>query len=268
MDRDRLSVLLAVLILGNVLFQFIDLPGHVYRLHVLGSPLEIHSSGTLLLMTLMIGLACTGTSVILHDHPLLIEHPERSVAISWILPGLLAGLSAYLLSLAPTLPIWLGGLVAFGISIALTVSAEYAAAHPNAPRYATARLGLNTLAYLLAFVLFVIIYESRTRSLVTATLTMVTAAVLGIDLLSVGHVQPGRALPFAGIVGLIIGESTWALNYWRISAWVGGLLLLLIFYVSTNVAHQHLLDRLSTSTLFEFAAVTVAVLLVILVVGP
>ncbi|MGD2104644.1 MAG: hypothetical protein PVJ55_05960 [Anaerolineae bacterium] len=267
-DRDRLSVLLAVLILGNVLFQFIDLPGHVYRLQALGSPLEIHASATLLLMALMVGLACTGTSLVLHDHPLVIEHPERSVAISWILPGILAGLSGYLLSLAPTLPIWLGGLVAFGIVFGLTISAEYAAVHPDAPRYAVARLALNTLAYLLAFMLFVIIYETRTRSLVTATLTLVTATVLAIDLLSVGDVQLRRALPFAGIVGLIIGESTWALNYWLISAWAGGLLLLLIFYVSVNVAHQHLLERLSTSILIEFAAVTVAVLLVILIMGP
>ena len=267
-DRDRLSVLLAVLILGNVLFRFIELPGHVYRLQALGSPLEIHASGTLLLITLMIGLACTGTSVVLHDHPLLIEHPERSLTISWILPGMLAGLSGYLLSLAPTFPIWLAGLIVFGIIMGLTVSAEHAAVHPDAPNYAAARLALNVLAYLMAFMLFVIIYQTRTRSLVTATLTLLIASLLALDLLSVADVQVRRLLPFAGIIGLIIGESTWALNYWQISAWVGGLLLLLIFYISINVAHQHLLERLRLSTLVEFTAVTVAVLLVVAIRGP
>jgi len=267
-DRDRLSVLLAVLILGNVLFQFIELPGRVYRLQALGSPLQIRASDTLLLITLMIGLACTGTSLVLHDHPLLIAHRERPVAISWILPGVLAGLSGYLLSLAPTLPIWIGGLVVFGISIGLTVSAEYAAVHPDARSYAGARIALNVLAYLMGFALFVLIYQTRTRSLVTATLTLLIAAVLAVDLLSVADVQVGRVLPFAGIVGLIIGESTWALNYWQVSAWVGGLLLLLIFYTSINVAHQHLLDRLDLSTLVELAAVTVAVLVVVLIKGP
>ncbi len=267
-DRDRLSVLLALLILGNVLFQFIELPARIYRLQALGSPLQIHASDTLLLITLMIGLACTGTSLVLHDHPLLIAHPERPVAISWILPGVLAGLSGYLLSLAPTLPIWIGGLVVFGISIGLTISAEHAAVHPDASSYAGARIALNVLAYLMGFVLFVLIYQTRTRSLVTATLTLLIATVLAIDLLSVADVQARRMLPFAGIVGLIIGESTWALNYWQISAWVGGLLLLLIFYTSINVAHQHLLDRLDLSTLVELAAVTVAVLVVVLIKGP
>ena len=267
-DRDRLSVLLAVLILGNVLFRFIELPEHVYRLQALGSPLEIHASSTLLLITLMVGLTCTGTSLVLHDHALLVEHSGRPVYISWILPGLLAGLSAYLLSLAPTLFIWIGGLIVFGISVGLTISAEYATVAPDTPRYPAVRLVLNVLAYLMAFVLFVLIYQTRTRSLVTATLTLVTATLLALDLLSVADVPVGRMLPFAGIVGLIIGESTWALNYWQISAWVGGLLLLLIFYVAINVAHQHLLERLSLSTLFEFIAVTVAVLIVILLRSP
>lgn len=266
-DRDRLSVLLAMLILGNTVFQFVELPGHVYRFQALGSPLEIHASGTLLLVTLMIGLASTGTSLILHDHPLLLEHPHRTVTISWILPGVMAGLSAYLLSLAPTPPIWLGGLIVFGVSIGLTISAEHAAIHPDAPNYGVARLVLNVLAYLMGFALFVIIYQTRTRSLVTGTLTLFIAALLAVDLLSVANVRIRRVLPFAGIVGLIIGESTWALNYWQVSAWVAGLLLLLIFYVSVNVAHQHLLERLSLSTLVELTAVTVTVLLVIMIKG-
>ena len=267
MDRDRLSTLLAVIVLGNVLFQFVDLPGRVYRLNVLGSPLQIRASGTLLLVSLMIGLASTGTSLVLRDHPLLIRNPDRSVTLCWILPGVLAGLCSYLLAIAPTRPIWLGGLIVSVTAIGLTVAAEYAAVHPDAPNYATARLALNALAYLMAFALFVIIYRTRTRSLVTGTLMLLTATVLAVDLLSVSGVSIKRLLPFAGIVGLIIGESTWALNYWPVSAWVGGLLLLLIFYVSTNVAHQHLLDRLSLPTLVEFAAVTVAVLVVVLIRG-
>jgi hypothetical protein len=267
-DRDRLSVLLAVLVLGNILFRFIELPEQVYQLQALGSPLQIQASNTLLLVTLMVGLACTGTSLVLHDHELLTEHSGRPVYISWILPGLMAGLSAYLLSLASTLSIWIGGLILFGISIGLIVSAEYASVSPDASSYPAARLALNVVAYLMAFVLFVLIYRTRTRSLLTATLTLFTATLLALDLLSVAEVPVGRMLPFAGIVGLIIGESTWALNYWQVSAWVGGLLLLLIFYVTINIAHQHLLERLSLSTLFEFIAVTVAVLIVILLRGP
>ncbi len=267
LDRDRLSVLLAVLLLSNVLFRFIELPEQVWSLQALGSPLEIHVTSNWLLITLMIGFVCTGTSLILHDHPRLREHSGRPIYISWILPVVLTGVSTYLLVLAPSLLVWIGGLILVGIGIGLTISAEYAAVSPDAPGYPTARLTLNVLAYMLTFILFAVIYQTRTRSLVTATLTLITATVLALDLLSVADVPLRRMLPFAGIAGIIVGESTWVLNYWQISAWVGGLFLLLIFYVTVNVAHQHLLERLRASILVEFAIVTIIVLLVILFRG-
>lgn len=268
LDRNRLSALLAVLLLGSVLFRFIELPEHVLRLHPLGSPLEIRVTGTWLLIALMVSLVCTGTNLVLHDHPHLEEHPGRPIFISWILPGLMAGLSAYLLARVSTGPMWVGGLIIVGVGISLAVSAEYTAVSPDAPGYPLARLALNVLAYLLAFALFAIIYHTRTRSLVTATLTLFSTALLALDLLSVADVRFRRVLLFAGIVSLIIGESTWALNYWQISAWTGGLFLLLIFYITVNVAHQHLLERLSVFTLLEFAVVAVIVLIIILLRAP
>ena len=268
LDRDHLSVLIAVLLLGSVLFRFIELPTQVWTLEALGSPLEIRITGTWLLAALMVGLVCTGTNLVLHDHPLLEENPGRPIYVSWILPGVMAGLSAFLLARAPNLPLWIATLTLVGLSISLTVSAEYTAISPEAHGYPLARLGLNVLAYLLAFALFTIIYQSRTRSLVTGTLTLLTAALLALDLLSVADVRFRRVVLFAGIVGLITGESTWALNYWQISTWAGGLFLLLIFYVAVNVAHQHLLERLSASVLVEFAVIAAIVLAIILLKTP
>jgi len=268
LDRNRLSVLIAVLLLGSVIFRFIELPERVWNLQLLGSPLEIHVTETWLLITLMVGLVCTGTSLILHDHPHLVEHSGRPIYVSWILPGVLIGLSAYLLARISTWPMWIGGLTLVGIAISLAISTEYTAVSPDAPGYPTARLALNVLAYLLVFTLFAIIYHTRTRSLVTATLTLLTATLLALDLLSVADVPLWRVLLFAGIVGLIVGESTWALNYWQVSAWVGGLFLLLIFYIAVNAAHQHLLEHLSGPILVEFVIVAIIVLTIILLKVP
>jgi hypothetical protein len=268
LDRNRLSVLMAVLLLGSLLFRFIELPEHTRQLELLGSPLTIRVTGTWLLITLMVGLVCTGTNLILHDHPRLDEHSGRPVYVSWILPGIMAGLSAYLLTRTIVWPLWIGELLLVGISISLVISAEYTAIDPDTPSYPPTRLSLNVLTYLLAFTLFAVIYRTRSRSLVTATLMLLAATVLALDLLSVADVKFRRVLLFAGIVGLVVGESTWALNYWRISAWGGGLLLLLVFYIVANVAHQHLLERLSASTLAEFATVTVIVLIVIFLRTP
>jgi hypothetical protein len=268
LDRNRLSVLVAVLLLGSVLFRFIELPEHTWKLEPLGSPLEIHVTGTWLLTALMVGLVCTGTNLILHGHPHLAEYPGRPIYVAWILPSIMAGLSAHLLAHIHTWPMWIGGLLLAGVSISLVISAEYTAISPKDPGYPAARLALNMLAYLLAFTLFAIIYHTRTRSLVTATLTMLAAVLLALDLLSVAETQFRRVFVFAGIVALIVGESTWAMNYWQISAWAGGLFLLLVFYLTANVAHQYLLERLSTSALVEFAVVAIIVLAIILVRAP
>jgi hypothetical protein len=268
LDPNRLSVLMAVLLLGSAIFRFIELPEQVWELEPLGSPLEIHVTGTWLLAALMVGLVCTGTNLILHDHPHLEEYPGRPIYVSWILPGLMAGLSAYLLASIPTWPLWIAGLVLVGVGISMTISAEYTAVSPGARGYPRARLALNVLAYLLTFALFTIIYHSRTRSLVTATVTLLAATLLALDLLSVADVRFRRVLLFAGIVGLVTGESTWALNYWQVSAWAGGLFLLLIFYIVVNVAHQYLLERLSATVLVEFALVVVIVLTIILLRAP
>ncbi len=268
LDRNRLSILVAVLLLGSVLFRFIELPEQTWKLQPLGSPLEIRITGTWLLTALMVGLVCTGTNLILHGHPHLEENPGRPIYISWILPGIMAGLSAYLLSHIYIWPLWMLGLLVTGVSISLIVSAEYTVVSPRDSNYPRARLALNMLTYLLAFILFATIYQTRTRSLVTATLMLLTSALLALDLLSVADTRFRRVVLFAGIVGLIIGESTWVLNYWQISAWAGGLFLLLIFYFATNVAHQYLLERLSMSALIEFTAVTIIVLVIILVRAP
>ncbi|HET92146.1 MAG TPA: hypothetical protein ENN99_15610 [Chloroflexi bacterium] len=256
---------MAVLLLGSVLFRFIELPEQTWKLELLGSPLDIQVNSAWLLTALMVGLVCTGTNLILHDHPYLEEAAGRPIYISWILPGLMAGLAAYLLTQLTAWPLWIGGLLITGVSISLVITAEYTAISPQDASYPTARLSLNMLAYLLAFSLFSLIYRTRSRSLVTATLMLVTAILLSLDLLSVADTQFRRVSLFAGIVGLIIGQSTWALNYWQISAWTSGLFLLLIFYTVTNVAHQYLLERLSPSVLAEFAVVAIVVLVLVLV---
>jgi len=163
LDRNRLSVLIAVLLLGGVLFRFIELPEHVWKLRPLGSPLEIHVTGAWLLVAVMVGLVCTGTNLILHGHPRLQEHFERPIYVAWILPGVVAGLSAYVLAGALSWPVWVGALLLVGIGISLVVSAEYSVISPDSSSYPTARLSLNMLAYLLAFVLFTVIYHTRAQ---------------------------------------------------------------------------------------------------------
>ncbi|MCJ7737624.1 MAG: hypothetical protein MUQ10_09985 [Anaerolineae bacterium] len=265
LDRDNMSVLIAILLLGNLLFRFIELPEQRWRFRVFGSPLDIHLTGVELLVVLMVGLVCTGTNLIFHGRA---QQETRPIYISWILPGIVAGMCTLALSRVALLPVWIVGLFLMGFIIAATIVSEYRASSLDAPSYPGARLTLNVLAYFLAFALFGLVYQTRSRSIISATATALTAALLSLDLLSVADVPITRVLIFTGVVGLIVGESTWALNYWQVNSWIGGVLLLLVFYVATNVAYQHLLGKLTVLTVVEFAAVASVVFVVVLLVSP
>jgi len=68
---------------------------------------------------------------------------------------------------------------------------------------------------------------------------------------------------FAAVISLSMGQITWTLNYWRVSALTDGFLLLLIFYVLVGLAQQQLLGKLSRRALWEFGSVVAVALLVI-----
>ena len=57
-----------------------------------------------------------------------------------------------------------------------------------APSYPQARLFLNVFAYAIAFVVFNLVYQTRGRSLVTATATLIIAFALALDAL-VGRIE-------------------------------------------------------------------------------
>jgi len=267
LNRDRLSVLIALILLTSVLFRFVQLPQVTRRFHLLGSPLEVNLTGTGLLVVLVGGLAAMGARYILAAHPDAPDRLPRPLVFSWVLPGLMGGMAAYLVELAPTEVVWAGGLLLAMLLIGLTVAAEFAALSPRHPAATRARLGLNVLAYLLALLFFYLIYRTRARSLVTATEITLVAFLIALDLLGVAETRATRVVLYAGIVGLLVGEATWALNYWRLDNWTTSLLLLLFFYLATGITQQYLLDRLKPAVLLEFGLVTAAVLTLVFVLG-
>ncbi len=267
LNRDRLSVLIALILLTSVLFRFVQLPQVTRRFHLLGSPLEVNLTGTGLLVVLVGGLAAMGARYILAAHPDAPDRLPRPLVFSWVLPGLMGGMAAYLVELAPTEVVWAGGLLLAMLLIGLTVAAEFAALSPRHPAATRARLGLNVLAYLLALLFFYLIYRTRARSLVTATEITLVAFLIALDLLGVAETRATRVVLYAGIVGLLVGEATWALNYWRLDNWTASLLLLLFFYLATGITQQYLLDRLKPAVLLEFGLVTASVLTLVLILG-
>jgi hypothetical protein len=266
--RERASVVATLVVLGLILDAFLQLPAWSREVTVLGSPLSINITQTVLMAAMLVGITCAGTDVIVRSHPTARRMEARFSFVTWTLPALTVLLATVLLPQTPTLLYHLVGLVAAGLVTVLIISAEYYTVDPAHPRYLAARLGLNGWAYLVALVFFVLIYSAKARSLVSATGVTLTSALIALELLrGAGRGFPRTAL-YAAIAGLSTGQIIWAMNYWRITGITGGLILLLGFYVATGIANQQLQGRLNRRVLLEYLAVSAIGLAVLLALGP
>jgi hypothetical protein len=278
---NRLSVVVGLVLLSLVVFLMIDLPTRTFTFLPLGSPLTVQLSEQWLRAMLAAAIALAGAHSVVGAHPAVRRGQRRAGFTAWIVPGLIGFLAPFLLPLAPNLTCWLGGLGLTAILLGSAILLEYyttgrqiqAQAQPqpasDAPNRAVARLALSLLTYGVTLAAFALIYHSRTRSLVTATATAVVSGLMALSLLRETDRPLRRTALYAGLAGLVMGQSTWALNYWRIHALTGGVLLLLFFYVVTGVAQQHLQGSLTRRVLVEFLAVaTIGVWLLLRLGSP
>jgi hypothetical protein len=266
--RERASVLATLVVLGLILAAFLQFPTWSTDLTVLGSPLRVSITQTALMALLLVGITCAGTDAIVRSHPTARRIEARYSFVTWTLPALTVLLATVLLPRAPTQIYRMAGYVLTGLILILVISAEYYTVDPSDRLYLPARLSLNAWAYLLALIIFVLIYSAKARSLISATGVTVVSTLLALEFLRSAGRGFGRTALYALIAGLVTGEIIWAMNYWRISGLTGGLMLLLGFYVATGLANQQLQGRLSRRVLIEYGLVASIGLAVLLRFGP
>ena len=281
--RNRVSVLVWVVLFGLVAEKLLVLPVRTFSARILGSPITLTLTGTTLLGALLAGLVATGTEAVVRAHPrsqyLSNDGPvtgqyQRRITplrnhwVYWALPIALIIVAVLLLPLAPSRLYWLVGLITTGILLGISLAGIYSTIDPFATGYRRARLGLNALTYGVTLLLFLVVYRTRTRSIVSATEVTLLSSLLALELLR-GSERPVPLMAlYAGITGLVLGEATWALNYWRLASLTGGLLLLLLFYNVVGLSQHALQGRIGRRVLLEFGLITIATLALIWEYAP
>jgi hypothetical protein len=114
-----------------------------------------------------------------------------------------------------------------------------------------AQLVLQAIGYLLAFGVFSAVYFARYRTLYSATLIGGSATLLAYALLV--YTARANAFTVAVLVGLILAEATWALNYWATTFLIAGTLLLLIFYIAVSLLQHQATGRMQRRILVEYS---------------
>ncbi len=252
---NRVLVLIALLALAPVLLLVVELPSRNISLNFLGSALSLNLNTDSLLILFLPVLAIAGVDWVLRDHPFVRAGQVPFLFPFWMAPALMAFAVGILLTRLTSWPLWIAALSIGIVLIGVLVVAEYVTISPNANNYAVARLTVTALSYLIAFGLFTQIYSARERSIVSATTTTLISIALSLDLLGPHIIGLRRAGMFSLIIGWLVGICTWAMNYWNISNLSGGVLLLMVFYVSVGLVQQHLQERLSRNVLIEFGVV-------------
>ncbi len=266
---ERISQVVSLTLLGLVAYSLIELPNRTLELTFLGTPLTLVISQRWLMILLLGGLAGTGAGSIIRAHPLLTRRLSGYVLVFMLLPALFVMLTVLILPLLSTdLIRWATGIGVSGLLMWLTLLAEYHTVDPRDRWYELSHFWLNLVGFGVAFGLFVLIYQTRARSIISASAMSMAGGLLAASLLRAGPAQIGRTWLFAAIVALVLGQSTWALNYWRMPPLTAGFWLLLVFYLLVGLAQQQLLGRLTRRALIEFASVAVVGLIAIVRFAP
>jgi len=262
---ERISAVVSLTLIGLALYFVLEFPRQVAAITLLDSPLALVAPRQWLMAFLLAGLAMAGTDGVVRAHAALPDQRAAYLATFWMLPGLLVILATQTLGLAANTVVWAASLVGIGLLLWLTILAEYRQVSTEAtPAYRWPRLWRQLVGFGVALPLFVVIYYTRSRSALSATGILLVSGMVALALLRHQPRHLAKTWLFAAVIGLSLGQITWALNYWRVAALQAGLLLLLILYVLVGLAQQQLLGSLSRRVLAEFGLIVVVALAVIL----
>jgi hypothetical protein len=260
---ERISAVVSAVLIGLALYFVLNFPNQTAAIMLLGSPLALESTQRWLMVVLLGGLTMAGTDAVIRAHPHLPSRLLSYRATFWTLPGLLVILATQTLGLAPSAVAWAVALVIVGFLIWFTILAEVRLLLPEHSDDLWPRLWRQFVGYGIVLLFAIIIYQSRSRSAISATAILLIGAMVALALLRQAPRQIIKSWLYALVIGLSLGQITWALNYWRARSLNAGLLLFLIFYVLVGLAHQQLLGALSRRTLWEFGLIASAALIVI-----
>lgn len=287
--RDRASVLIWVVLMALAAQRFLELPPRTWQTELLGSPVDITITTNTILGVLLAALVASGVEAVVRVHPQLLGVPAPADGLStiaaglprsvrplrsaralrpaiharwmyWGLPIAVVVVAVLLLPFAPSAVYWALGLAATGITLGLSLAGLYYTIDPFQPGYRRARLGMNALTYAVALLLFLVVYRTRVRSIISATEIWLVSGLLALELLR-GTGRPTVLVAlYAAIVGLVLGQATWVLNYWRLHSLTGGLVLLVLFYNAVGLAQHALQGHIRRRILVEYALITLAAL--------
>jgi hypothetical protein len=80
--------------------------------------------------------------------------------------------------------------------------------------------------------------------------------LLAVELLREGEIDPLETLLLACVVGVVVAEARWVLQYMPLDRYPAGLALLLTFYFVTGMVHAYMTRHIGRTVAVEYSVVT------------
>ncbi len=251
-DRDRLSVLAAMILLAYVLAFFMRIPSWESDITLLGVTLTLRINMNTVVALLVACVTAAGADWLYHDHPRL---EGKSSLPHWLLPALTAMVGGLPLSQAPNSWIWWIALAAGGSLIVLVLVGEYISIDPEDTRQPLSAAGLTALAYVLNLVLATMLRFSGTRLYLVIPALTLAAGLTALRVLNL-RIRSGWLVYEAGLIAILVGQLVAGLYYLPLSALSFGILVLAADYalvsIFVNLIEEKPLRRVILTTLIIF----------------
>lgn len=214
------------------------------------------------LLLLLSGLAGLGTNHIVWTHPKARFKRLDDTALFLFVPTLFTlGLGLFLKEVAGGDWTIAAGLASVALFWAI-LWAEYESVDDSGPSCQRARLVLNLMTYVTAFLFFATIYDFKLSLLETAFAAGIVSLLLAIEVLREEAIDTLHTILYALAIGMLLAEAAWATHFLPLEGSAAAVFLLLALYLMTGMMHNYLGDRLNLRTAGEFIAVALVGLLV------
>lgn len=231
-DANRLSVLVAAILLAFALAQVVETQRYSLSFDILGVALDLPLNLTIFATLLAAGLTAAGMDWLLRGHP---HFGQENTFQHWLLPALTAfviGVPLY--NLQPGSAWWLSFILG-GVLLLLVFISEYIVLDPSDVRYPAASAGLIALSFALFLTLIAGLSYSGVRLILIIVVVFPASAMVALRAL---HLRLAGRWEFAWAagIGLICTQFAASLHYWPLGPLQYGLILLGTLYALTGLA--------------------------------
>jgi len=253
LNRERLSIVVATILLAYTLTKFVNVPSRVFTLSFLGIIIPLTINFTTIITASVAGMTASGTDWLLRDHHKL---ENKSTLPHLLLPALTAWILSVILSHLPNDPLWWIVFIVGGIFLLLVIFAEFIVLDEGDIHRPFAIIMLSALSYAMFLSLLVALRSANLRLVMTLPAVAISSGALSLRVISLQNPDQLK-FPEAMACLIIVVQLTAALHYLPISSLSFGLFLLGTLYATVNLITTVSRETFSRNSLIEPVSVLI-----------